>query len=229
MAQGFFVTGTDTEVGKTWASLALMHRLQATGARVIGMKPVASGCERRGGQLINPDARLLQSHSSLQLPYEHINPYAFEPPIAPHLAAAEAGRPIDLARIEAAHERLLRLGCLTVIEGIGGWLVPLTELHTVADLALRLAQPVVLVIALRLGCLNHALLSVQSIQQHGAVLAGWIAVPFPGTARSRENLEALHQRLPAPCLGVLPWLPKLDVDHLARHLTLPGAPAEQKS
>ena len=220
MATGYFVTGTDTGVGKTWVSLALMRQLQLQGLQVIGMKPVATGCERNDGRLINHDARLLQIHSSTQLCYEEINPYAFEPPIAPHLAAAEAGEHIDLERITAAHERLLNYGVATVVEGLGGWLVPLNADQTTADLALRLRLPVILVVALRLGCLNHALLSVESILRHGASLVGWVANPIPGTDRPEGIAGALQDRIPAPCLGQLPWLPKLDPDHLASHLHL---------
>ncbi len=222
MPRGFFVTGTVTGVGKTWVSLALLRRFQMRGLRVMGMKPVATGCERRDGRLVNADARLLQEHSSAQVRYEDVNPYAFEPPIAPKLAASEAGRRIDLGHIAAAHGRLLHHGTVTIVEGVGGWLVPLDDDHTVADLALRLGLPVVVVVAVRLGCLNHALLSVESIRMYGATLAGWVAIPFPGTSRTRDIVRALQDRIAAPCFGQLPWLPALDVVRLARHLHLPG-------
>ena len=220
-ARGFFVTGTDTGVGKTWVSLSLIRCLQMRGLRVMGMKPVASGCERHAGRLINADARLLQRHSSAQVSYEDINPYAFEPPIAPHLAATEAGARIDLGRIAAAHTRLLDHAAVTIVEGVGGWLVPLDDDHTVADLALCLRLPVVVVVALRLGCVNHALLSIESIQTHGAPLAGWVAVPFPGTTRTSQIVRTLQARIPAPFFGQLPWLAVLDPGRLARHLNFP--------
>ena len=216
--RGFFVTGTDTGVGKTWVSLALMRRLQMAGIDAVGMKPVASGCELEAGQWVNADASLLRSQASVLLPYQDINPYAFEPAIAPHLAAAEAGLHIDLERVVSAHRRLRRQGLVTVIEGVGGWQVPLNAEHTVADLALRLGQPVVLVVAVRLGCLNHALLSAHSIVAKGVELAGWVAIPWPETERTEANLHALRERIVAPCLGVLPWLPDLDVDRLAEAL-----------
>lgn len=224
MRYGLFVTGTDTGVGKTWVSLALMRHLQMRGLRVVGMKPVASGCEHHEGRLVNADACLLRSHSSAEVPYDDVNPYAFEPPIAPHLAAAEVGTHIDLERVAAAHDRLQRHGAATVVEGVGGWLVPLDGSHTVADMALRLRLPVILVVALRLGCLNHALLSVQSIRAHGATLAGWVAIPFPGTDRSEAIVRALRARVSAPCVGQLPWLSELDPTRLARRLRLPYLP-----
>jgi dethiobiotin synthetase len=215
-----FVTGTDTGVGKTWVSLALMARWQAAGYRVAGMKPVASGCSRQGRRLENEDATLLRRQTSQPVPYAWVNPYAFEPPVAPHLAARERGVEIDMEAIAGAYARLAECVDLVIVEGVGGWLVPLGEHHTVADLALHLRLPVILVVAIRLGCLNHALLSAESIRAHGAQLLGWVAnCNEPDALRVRENIAALKHCLRTPCLGVLPWQPSLQPTRLAACLS----------
>jgi dethiobiotin synthetase len=205
--QGYFITGTDTGVGKTVVTLGLMRLLQDRGHRVAAMKPVASGCMSTPQGLRNDDALQLQQQADIELDYELVNPYAFEPPVAPQLAAAGAGCRIDL---ELIHTRVLRLADRAdrvCIEGIGGWLVPLNERQTVADLALRLGLDVILVVGIRLGCLNHALLTLQSIEAHGARLAGWVANCLPPVAdRPGENINVLKSMCSVPLLGVVPPL-----------------------
>lgn len=205
--RGFFITGTDTGIGKTWVSCALITALQRRGFTVIGMKPVASGCQWTPQGLRNDDALRLQGVSSLSLPYETINPYAFEPPIAPHIAAREAGIEINFARIRDQARELVRQADYLLIEGVGGWRVPLGREGDVARLASTLGLPVIMVVGMRLGCLNHALLTREAIAAEGLPLAAWVAnLIDPQTERLRENLETLQAAIAAPCLGVIPFL-----------------------
>lgn len=221
MPKGFFVTGTDTGVGKTWITLGLMRGLRTRGLKVAGMKPVASGCVPGPAGLRNEDALRIQAQASVPVDYETINPYAFAPAIAPHIAAAESGVCIDIARIRRAYDGLAALADCVVVEGVGGWMVPLNERDTVADLAQALALPVVLVVGVRLGCINHALLTADSILRQGCILAGWVAnVVDAGCERIQENVAALEARLAAPLLGVVPLLDRLDADAIAARLVL---------
>jgi dethiobiotin synthetase len=205
---GYFVTGTDTGVGKTLVTLGLMRRLQERGRRVLAMKPVASGCRQTVQGLRNADALLLQSQGSQPLEYREVNPYAFEPAIAPHLAAAEAGVRIELGVIRTGFERLAARTDQVCVEGVGGWLVPLNEAQTTADMAVEIGLGVILVVAIRLGCLNHALLTTQAIAATGLRLAGWVAnQPSPDCERTGDLIDALRSRLAAPLLGTVPFLP----------------------
>jgi dethiobiotin synthetase len=218
-----FVTGTDTGVGKTLVTLALMQRGRDRGARVVGLKPVASGCQRTARGLENDDAVRLRESSSVRLPYALVNPYAFEPPIAPHLAAEATGTRIEPARIAASLEAAAAVADLVLIEGAGGWLVPLGPNGTLADLVAYLGVPVVVVVGLRLGCLSHALLTAESITARGVRLAGWVASAIdPTMAAQTENIDALRRRLPAPLLGWLPYAPGVSVAELASSVRLPG-------
>lgn len=206
MSGGVFVTGTDTGIGKTLVSASLLAALNAHGTRAVGMKPVASGCEATGAGLRNADALLLLRHSAGTPDYADINPYTFAEPIAPHLAAADAGVAIDLRRIEAAHATLAADAAFTVVEGVGGWMAPLGPQLTQADLVRALHVPVILVVGLRLGCINHALLSARAIRDDGCDLLGWIGSSVdPAMLRHADNVETLRARLHAPCLGVLPF------------------------
>jgi dethiobiotin synthetase len=203
-----FVTGTDTGVGKTRVAAALCLAFVAAGRRVAGMKPVASGCVATPDGLRNEDALALQAAMNVRARYADVNPFAYEPAIAPHIAAAEAGRPVDVDVLDRSYERLALQSEVTVVEGAGGWLAPLDDTRTFAALAVRWQLDVVLVVGLRLGCLNHALLSVESIQRHGLRLAGWVGnsvdAEFP---RRDANVETLQARIEAPCLGVFPYAP----------------------
>jgi dethiobiotin synthetase len=205
---GYFITGTDTGVGKTMVTLGLMRCLQDRGRRVVAMKPVASGCQHTAQGLRNADALLLQRQASLPLAYSQVNPYAFEPAIAPHLAAAEAGRRIEFSTIRTIYRHLAAQADQVCVEGIGGWLVPLNEAQTVADLAAELGLGIILVVGIRLGCLNHALLTRAAIESTGLQLAGWVAnKTSPDCERAAENINALRSRLVAPLLGTVPFLP----------------------
>jgi dethiobiotin synthetase len=204
--RGFFITGTDTGVGKTRVTVALMGWLRSQGLTVVGMKPVATGCMSADGVLRNGDALLLQKNASVQVPYEKINPYAFEPPVSPHIAARMAGCAIDLAGIERQYRKLQELVDCVLVEGVGGWEVPLDRRRKVSDLARSLGLPVILVVGLRLGCLNHALLTYAALARGGVQCAGWIAnQPCADFACLQENIETLNAELPIPCLGFLPY------------------------
>jgi dethiobiotin synthetase len=215
-----FVTGTDTGVGKTLASCTLLHALRARGLRAVGMKPLASGCEATPDGLRNEDALALQAASNPRPAYDDINPYALPLPLAPEIAAREAGIEVALAPILAAHARLRAQAEVVVVEGVGGWAAPLSATLDQADLVRALDLPVVLVVGLRLGCLNHAYLSVRAILADGCRLAGWIGTGIdPAMARIDDNRALLAARIPAPCLGWLPWQAAPDPAALASRLT----------
>lgn len=225
MSISLYVTGTDTGIGKTLASCALLHALRGQGFRAAGMKPVASGCEWRDGGWRNADALALQAAGEPGIAYADINPYALPHPLAPELAARDAGTEIALAPILAAHARLAARADALVVEGVGGWAAPLSATLMQADLAHALRLPVVLVVGLRLGCLSHALLSARAVAADGLRLAGWIGSHVDaGMARVDDNLAMLRARLPAPCWGVLPHAPDAEAALLARHLR-PALPA----
>ena len=229
MPRGFFVTGTDTDVGKTWVSLGLVEQLKRQGKSVGVMKPVAAGCHPSAEGLRNEDAELLQQQASLKLDYHALNPYALEPAIAPHIAADEAGLRIDIETLYQHYLAIAGKSDCVVVEGAGGWLVPLNDFQTMADLAQRLALPVILVVGMRLGCINHALLSAETIRARGLALAGWVANRItPEMPRLEENIATLEQRLDAPLLGRIPHLDSLDAATIADHLTLPPEANSQR-
>ena len=202
LSSAWFVTGTDTEVGKTFVTRALLLSLRQRGYRAIGMKPLAAGTDAHGK---NEDVEYLIDASGMSVPQELLNPYLFAPPIAPHIAAAEAGVDIDIERIAAACEHLRGMADAVLVEGAGGFCVPLDRHHDIADLAARLALPVILVVGMRLGCINHALLTVEAIAARGLTLAGWVANRIdPLMLRCEENLAALSERIDAPLFGVIP-------------------------
>jgi dethiobiotin synthetase len=204
---GFFITGTDTGVGKTWATLALMRFLQAQGRSVLGMKPVACGCSWQDGLLRNEDALLLQEFASFPVDYAKLNIYALALPISPHLAARKAGRHVQLDVIVDQCRALERLADCVLMEGVGGWEVPLNDGERVSHLAKALKLRVILVVGMRLGCLNHAVLSHDAIARSGVPFAGWIANGVEaGFSWPEENIETLKSALSVPCLGVIPHL-----------------------
>lgn len=199
---GFFVTGTDTGVGKTLVACALLHALSARGLRTLGMKPIAAGARRRGAGLRNEDVERLAAASSVAAPRALLNVYCFEPAVAPHIAAQEAGVRIDLASIQRAYAALARQADVVVVEGAGGFCVPLNDCEDTADLAVLLRLPVILVVGMRLGCLNHALLTAAAISTRGLKLAGWVANHIdPEMPYANDNVAALARRLPAPCIA----------------------------
>lgn len=206
---GYFITGTDTGVGKTEITAALVRKLAGDGKQVIGMKPVASGCRLTPGGLRNEDAEQLLAASSVQADYELVNPYAFEPPIAPHLAARDAGTRIELERILDCYERLSDLADSVIVEGVGGWHVPLGRVITTEHLAKALNLPVILVVGMRLGCINHALLTADAVTAAGLSLVGWVANQVdPEMDRLSDNIESLRERIAAPMLGQVPFFPQ---------------------
>jgi len=204
----YFVTGTDTGVGKTVTSTALLRAFRARGLRAAGFKPVASGSLPTPAGLRNDDALALLAESSRAWPYEVVNPFAFEPAIAPHLAAAEAGVEITIEPIQRSLAVLRADSDVVVVEGAGGFLVPLAPGLSLADLPTALGLEVLLVVGLRLGCLNHAFLTADAVLRRGLRLAGWVGNRIdPGFSRLEENLAALGQGMPCPCIGVIDPLP----------------------
>lgn len=222
MAQAFFVTGTDTEIGKTTIAAGFLHAARQQGLTTAAVKPVAAGCERSAEGLRNDDALTLQAECQPVLAYDLINPVALEAAIAPHIAAAESGVTLTAAALLAGCQPVLQQQAdLTLIEGAGGWLVPLSGDETLADLATALQLPVILVVGMRLGCINHALLTAKAVRDSGLQLAGWVANQVdPQMSRPQENLATLQQLMSAPCLGVVPSLANASAAAVAGHLQL---------
>ncbi|MFI8609663.1 dethiobiotin synthase [Pseudomonas sp. NPDC077649] len=222
MTQAYFVTGTDTEIGKTTIAAGLLHAARRRGLSTAAAKPVASGCAMTADGLRNDDALALLGECSLALRYEEVNPLAFAPAIAPHLAAREAGVQLDVASLLGPVRAILAKGAdFSLVEGAGGWRVPLAGGENLSDLAVALGLPVILVVGVRLGCINHAVLSMEAIERDGLRLAGWVAnVVDAQTSRLEENLVTLAERLAAPCLGRVPRLAQASPAAVAAHLDL---------
>ncbi|MCV9919697.1 MULTISPECIES: dethiobiotin synthase [Pseudomonas] len=222
MSKAYFIAGTDTDVGKTTIAAGLLHAARLQGLSTLGAKPVASGCAVTAKGLRNADAQALIDESTFKLAYELVNPFAFEPAIAPHLAAREAGIALGVPALLAPMQTVLKQGAdFTLIEGAGGWRVPLSDHANLSDLAIALKLPVILVVGVRLGCINHALLSAEAIARDGLQLAGWVAnIIEPRTSRLEENLASLAERLPAPCLGRVPKLKQASGAAVAEYLQL---------
>jgi dethiobiotin synthetase len=201
--KGWFITGTDTGVGKTFVTVGLLRYLNAHGVMAAGMKPLASGCERTpDGRLRNEDALLIRDASALELPYELVNPFPFEPPVAPHIAAARAGVVIDMETILERFNMIADQADCVIVEGVGGWEVPVGEDAGMPDLAAALGLPVILVVGLRLGCINHALLTAQATRARGLHLAGWVANRVETSVDEEQAvIEAIANRIGAPMLG----------------------------
>jgi dethiobiotin synthetase len=216
MPKSYFVIGTDTNVGKTYVASALVKYFADTDFKSLGMKPVASGCElNEENELINEDVMTLINASNVSAPLDLINPYRFAPAIAPHIAAEQAGVEIDLGKIKQAYAHLSSLADVIIVEGAGGFYVPLNKTQSLADLAVLLNIPILLVVGMRLGCINHALLTVEAIQARGLKLAGWIANEIePNFAMFEENLASLQQRIASPCIGVVHWQGQLKITEI---------------
>ncbi|MCL2523882.1 MAG: dethiobiotin synthase [Betaproteobacteria bacterium] len=205
MKQAYFLTGTDTGIGKTFITCALLRRARQLGFAAAGLKPVASGTDAAGR---NEDVEAIRAASGVELAREIVNPYCFAAAIAPHLAAAEAGSAIRFAPIIAACQEARQIADFVVVEGVGGFRVPLGADGDSADLAVALGLPLILVVGMRLGCINHALLTAEAIAARGLRLAGWVANRIdPAMARFDANLQTLENLLPAPLLGVVPHAP----------------------
>jgi dethiobiotin synthetase len=220
-----FVTGTDTEIGKTLISSALLYALTQQDVRAAGMKPVAAGAEMRDGVLHNDDVDSLMAAANVSLPPDLMVPYLMREPAAPHRAAELEGVRIDGAHILACHARVQEMADAVVVEGVGGFRVPLSDDFDTADLAQKLGLPVMLVVGLRLGCISHALLTVEAIVARGLKLAGWVAnLVDPQMRHVEANLEALQARIPAPLLGYVPRLPQASAAAAAHYLDFSGLP-----
>lgn len=222
MSAAYFITGTDTEIGKTTIAAGLLHAARRAGKSTAAAKPVASGCQLTADGLRNDDALALLAQCSVSLRYDEVNPWAFAPAIAPHLAARDAGVPLEVPALSAAVRVVLDKGAdFTAVEGAGGWRVPLTGTANLSDLARALQLPVILVVGVRLGCINHAVLTAEAILADGLPLAGWVAnIVDPHVARLQDNLATLSDRLPAPCIGQVPYLATASAEQVAAHLDL---------
>ncbi|ARJ40687.1 dethiobiotin synthase [Pantoea alhagi] len=222
MSNCWFLTGTDTEVGKTVASSALLQAANRAGFRTAGYKPVASGSEMTPEGIRNGDALALQRNSSVPLSYEQVNPLVFMEPTSPHIVSADTGQPIEFARLSAGLQTLREKAEWVLVEGAGGWYTPLSEQQTYADWVREEQLPVILVVGIKLGCINHAMLSAEAILNAGLPLAGWIANDIqPPGRRHQEYMATLQQRLPAPLLGEIPWLEQVDNAALGDYVRLP--------
>ncbi|MCR9106993.1 MAG: dethiobiotin synthase [Gammaproteobacteria bacterium] len=217
MSKTFFVTGTDTEVGKTAVSCGLLRAAEAAGLSTAAVKPVAAGCDASG---LNEDAVALMANMTLDIDYAQVNPVALQEAIAPHIAAQHEGRTLQAARLAGLCRGVMNSTAdLVLIEGAGGWRVPINGRETLANVAVELGTPVILVVGMRLGCINHALLTAEAIQRDGLTLAGWVANQ-PGQRMDchEENFETLKRLLPATCLGELPLLAPFDAHQASEHL-----------
>jgi len=203
----YFVTGTDTEVGKTVVSCALLQAAASLGLRTTSYKPVASGSEMTADGLRNSDALALQRNSTTLPDYRQVNPYTFAEPTSPHIVSAAEGRPIDPQMMSAGLRMLEKQADWLLVEGAGGWFTPLSDIFTFADWVAAERLPVILVVGVKLGCINHAMLTAQAIAQAELTLAGWVANDIvPPGRRHAEYMATLRRVLPAPLLGEIPWL-----------------------
>lgn len=205
---GIFITGTDTGIGKTHVSVQILEACRKRGVSTSVMKPVASGAELTAAGLRNEDAVRLMAAATASQSYDEVNPYAFAPAIAPHLAAAEAGVEIDPAHLQRCNQLNQQRADLCLVEGVGGWCVPLSDDLMLSDLVKALDLPVIMVVGIRLGCLNHALLTAEKVLADGCQLAGWIANHVdPQMAHASDNVSTLQRLIPAPMLAELPFTP----------------------
>ncbi len=228
MKQKYFIAGTDTDAGKTLIAAGLLNKSKSEGLSTVGLKPIAAGCEETPEGLRNDDALMLMAQSTEELPYEQVNPIAFAPPIAPHIAGQQLRRPLSAGRIVGLLRGVLMINRaqFTLVEGAGGYRVPLNPKETLADVTKELNLPVILVVGMKLGCLNHALLTVEAIQRDGLKLAGWIANRVDeDMAVYKENIETLHAMIQAPCLGEVPFLSEPTPETVASHIKLPSVDA----
>ncbi|OUR69101.1 dethiobiotin synthase [Bermanella sp. 47_1433_sub80_T6] len=222
--QRFFITGTDTDVGKTLCTAALLHKAKLASKSTLGLKPLAAGCEETEQGLRNSDALALMAQSTEQLPYEQVNPVALKEAIAPHIAAERLNKPLSAARLVGYLRGVLMINRaeFICIEGAGGWRVPLNAKETLAEVPKDLKLPVILVVGMKLGCINHAMLTMEAIHRDGLNVVGWIANLIDNDMDAyQENLDSLKKQIRVPCLGELPYLTDPSVEAVAQYLTLP--------
>lgn len=222
MKNTYFISGTDTDVGKTLIAAAFLRAATQQGLKAFALKPVAAGCEVHQGALRNADALSLMANSNVELPYAQVNPCALAAAKAPHIAAAEEGRRINLDQIEGiVRGALMSPADLRLVEGAGGWRIPITPSQQLANIPINLKMPVILVVGMRLGCLNHALLSAEAIASDGLPLAGWVANCIDAQMPSQQdNINTLRHCLNAPYLGTVPNLPEASPQNAAKYLDL---------
>jgi len=222
--QRFFITGTDTDVGKTICTAALLHKAKLASKSTLGLKPLAAGCEETEQGLRNSDALVLMAQSTEQLPYDQVNPVALKEAIAPHIAAERLNKPLSAARLVGYLRGVLMINRadFICIEGAGGWRVPLNAKETLAEVPKDLKLPVILVVGMKLGCINHAMLTMEAIHRDGLNVVGWIANRIDNDMDAyQENLDSLKKQIRVPCLGEVPYLTDPSVEAVAQHLTLP--------
>lgn len=221
MGKGIFVTGTDTGVGKTGFSLALMVALKDQGHQVVGMKPIASGADLIGGALINDDAKQIREQSSLPVSYELINPFVFKAPIAPHIAAKRQNEEICLNKIVFNFNQLASTNDITIVEGVGGWRVPFAEDFSAVDIVCALKLPVVLVVGLRLGCISHAILTSEAIRADGVNLIAWASSQLEKDyLHKTETIQTLNKYLDCPHIADFPYQTDLEPQMLSKKVDL---------
>ena len=215
----YFVTGTDTGSGKTLATLAIMQSLQLAGLKTCGMKPIASGCCYSNDMLVSEDALLLQKYSSITMPYSLVNPISLQHPCSPNIAAQLAGENITLEPIRPAYNEIIKTADAVIVEGIGGWRTPCTGPGGMADIVRELDVPVILVVGLRLGCINHALLTAEAVLNSSAELCGWIANAVdPDYGNNDQTVGCLNKMMNIPILGEIPYLAKIDMKSIGEHI-----------
>jgi len=222
--QRFFITGTDTDVGKTICTAALLHKAKLASKSTLGLKPLAAGCEETEQGLRNSDALALMAQSTEQLPYDKVNPVALKEAIAPHIAAERLNKPLSAARLVGYLRGVLMINRaeFICIEGAGGWRVPLNAKETLAEVPKDLKLPVIVVVGMKLGCINHAMLTMEAIHRDGLNVVGWIANRIDNDMDAyQENLDSLKKQIRVPCLGEVPYLTDPSVEAVAQHLTLP--------
>lgn len=222
MKKRFFVTGTDTDAGKTFISVLMLEALRQRGLSTLALKPLAAGCDMMEGELRNDDALKLREAMTVELSYQQVNPIALKSAIAPHIAAEEEGRALSVDRLAGLiRGAMMTPADVTLVEGAGGWLVPLNSRETLANLVKELEIPVILVVGVRLGCLNHALLTAKAVAAAGLPMVGWVANCIdPEAARVPENIQTLKNMLPVPCLGIIPYAPDAPLQELAQRIDI---------
>lgn len=222
MPNAYFVTGTDTDVGKTLVVSALLEKARQQNLRCMALKPVAAGGEQTPEGLQNQDAQQMMKYASIDLSYEEVCPVTLPDPLSPHIAAQKAGRTLNVDRITGyCRGGMMRTHDLCLIEGAGGWRVPISDRALMSDIAKALNLPVILVVGMRLGCLNHALLSAEAIYRDGLEIAGWVSTTVdPDMAARQENIETLNRRFPFPCLGHIPFISNITPEQASAHLDI---------
>lgn len=219
MEQGYFITGTDTNVGKTWVAVMLMEHFKSKGKSVVGFKPVASGCDLVDGKWVNSDALLLQAHGSISLDYGEVNPYAYQSPVSPHIAGKDD--PVVLREIINKFNKLKQKAEVVVVEGAGGWYSPVNDHQQNSDLARELELPVILIVAVKLGCINHALLTFRAIARDGVHCLGWVAVQSDPCVLEKEKIVmTLQEKLDMPLIAAIPYSESLDISKMHQEISL---------